>query len=72
MSVTRQLFEVLVASVLGIVGILVTSAVAPSLTQTMGVLLACAYYFSRYPYGARDGDEINERIDAFYDRYLPF
>jgi hypothetical protein len=64
--------EVVVASVLAIAGILLTLLVAPPLAQTVGIIVACGYYFSRYPWGSREPEGINDRIDSFYDRILPF
>ncbi|WP_257299774.1 hypothetical protein [Haloarchaeobius sp. FL176] len=73
MSTARQMVEVVVASALAVVGILLTGLVASdSLTQTVGIIIACGYYFSRYPWGSRQPDGINDRIDSFYDRVLPF
>lgn len=73
MTVARQMVEVVVASVLAIIGILLTGAVSSaSMAQTVGIIIACGYYFSRYPWGSRQPEGINDRIDSFYDRVLPF
>ena len=72
MSVARQMVEVVVASVLAIAGILLTALIVPSMAQTVGIIIACGYYFSRYPWGSRQPEGINDRIDAVYDRVLPF
>ncbi|WP_440990531.1 hypothetical protein [Haloarchaeobius baliensis] len=73
MTVARQMVEVVVATVLAIAGILLTGLVASaSLAQTVGIIIACGYYFSRYPWGSRQPEGINDSIDAFYDRILPF
>ncbi|WP_435334797.1 hypothetical protein [Haloarchaeobius sp. TZWWS8] len=72
MSVARQLVDVVVAGVLGFLTILVGSYVAPQLASTLGIIVSCGFYFSRYPWGSQEGQRINERIDAVYDRYLPF
>ncbi|MFC4406422.1 hypothetical protein [Haloarchaeobius iranensis] len=73
MSVARQMVEVVVASVLAVAGILLIAPIASaSMAQTVGIIIACGYYFSRYPWGSRQPEGINDRIDALYDRILPF
>ncbi|MCT9095346.1 hypothetical protein [Haloarchaeobius sp. HME9146] len=72
MSIARQLFDVLVAGVLAFVILFLGSYVAPQLASTLAILVACGFYFSRYPWGSQDGTKINDRIDDLYDRYLPF
>lgn len=71
MSVRRQLFDVLLAGAIAmLVGGPINLAV-PGLGTVVGILLASMFYFSRYPWGAADGQHVNERIDAFYDAHLP-
>ncbi|WP_267641919.1 hypothetical protein [Haloarchaeobius amylolyticus] len=72
MSIARQLFDVVVAGVLAFVILLVGSVLAPELAQTLAIIVACGFYFSRYPWGSQDGSAINDRIDDLYDSYLPF
>ncbi|WP_439028484.1 hypothetical protein [Haloarchaeobius sp. DT45] len=72
MSIARQLFDVFLAGALALVVLLVGSYVAPRVATTVAVIVACGFYFSRYPWGSQDGTRINERIDDLYDRYLPF
>lgn len=71
MSVRRQLFDVLVAGVLATVLAFPVNLAAPGLGTVVGILVASTFYFSRYPWGAKDGHRLNERIDAFYDAHLP-
>lgn len=71
MSVYRRLFDALIAVVLSAVTIAVTAPVVPGLAQSLGMLAAASFYFSRNPWGSDDGDRINDRIDGLYDRYLP-
>ena len=72
MSVAYQFADVVVATILAVVALAVFGTLAPSTALTMAVLSACTYYFSRNPWGSPDGDAFNERIDALYDRVLPF
>lgn len=71
MTVRRQLFDVLVAGVVATLLSVPINAAAMGLGTVVGILVASAFYFSRYPWGAEDGDRINDRIDAFYDAHLP-
>lgn len=73
MSIARQAFEVLLAGlVAGVTTNLAAVVLAPDGAVVIGVVLASMYYFSRYPWGSSRGAEYNERIDQFYDDYLPF
>lgn len=72
MSVVHQLVDVVVAGLLAGITAFLVSAIDPSIAVTMGVILACMYYFSRNPWGSQDGEKYNERIDEVYDRWLPF
>jgi hypothetical protein len=72
MGLARQLFDLLVAGAIAGVLTVLLAAVAPDSAPLFAVMVATMYYFSRYPWGAKDGARYNERIDAFYDRFLPF
>lgn len=73
MTIAQQVFEVLLAGLIaGVTTFLASLAVGPNDGVVIGVVLASMYYFSRYPFGSTRGDEYNERIDEFYDEYLPF
>lgn len=72
MGFARHAVDILVAGVIAGVSSFFVSAVSPDVSITLGVALACMYYFSRYPWGSRHGAEYNERIDDLYDEYLPF
>lgn len=71
MSVKRQMFEVIVAGLLAVAVMLPLNAYAQGLGAVPGIIVACLYYFSRYPWGSQNPEWINERIDAFYDTYFP-
>jgi len=71
MSVYRRLFDALIAVALSALTIAVTAPILPALAQSLGMLVAATFYFSRNPWGSSDGDRINERIDGLYDRFLP-
>ncbi len=73
MTLARQLADLLVTGlVAGSVTLTLSAVVDPNTASLVGVLLATMYYFSRYPWGSRDGQRYNDRIDALYDEYLPF
>jgi hypothetical protein len=73
MALARQLADLLFAGlVAGSVTLTLSTVVDPNTASLVGVILATMYYFSRYPWGARDGERYNDRIDALYDEYLPF
>ena len=73
MSLARQLLDVLSTGLIaGSVTLTLSAVLDPSTAALVGVLLATMYYFSRYPWGSRDGERYNDRIDALYDEYLPF
>lgn len=71
MTVVRQLFDVMVAGLLATVATFALFPVVGRSATTVGVVLACMVYFSRYPWGSQRGQRYNERIDQFYDDYLP-
>jgi hypothetical protein len=73
MSFAYQLLDLLVAGLLAGVGTFLLVPVAGQTGLTVGVVLACMYYFSRNPYGSSTerGAEYNEYIDGLYDRVLP-
>jgi ammonia channel protein AmtB len=72
MSFAHQVVDIVVAGLVAGVVTFAASAVVPGQAVNIGVLLASMYYFSRNPWGAEDGARYNDRIDALYDRYLPF
>lgn len=72
MSLARQLFEILLAGAIAGASTFAVSLVSPRYGLIVGVVLACMYYFSRYPWGSERGYEYNQRIDDLFDEYLPF
>lgn len=72
MSTSRQLVDALIALLLGAAVLLALNAVAPPLGTRFGLVIACAFYFSRNPWGSPDGYRFNDRVDGLYDAYLPF
>ena len=72
MSVSHQIVDVFISGLIAGLSSFMLSAFAPRLAVTIGVILASMYYFSRNPWGSQSGDEINDRLDDLYDRYLPF
>ncbi len=72
MTLTRQLVDLSFSGlVAGSVTLALSTVVDANTASLVAVLLATMYYFSRYPWGSRDGERYNARIDAFYDEYLP-
>ncbi|EMA43373.1 hypothetical protein [Halococcus saccharolyticus] len=72
MSVAHQIVDVFISGLIAGLSSFMLSAFAPRLAVTIGVILASMYYFSRNPWGSQSGDEINDRLDDLYERYLPF
>lgn len=72
MSLARQIMDVLIAGLIAGVSSFLVSAVSPDVSITLGVALACMYYFSRYPWGSRQGADYNKKIDELYNEFLPF
>ena len=72
MSFAHQLVDIVVSGVIAGLSVVLFGPVAPRLAVTIGVILASMYYFSRNPWGSQRGDEINDRVDDLYERYLPF
>lgn len=72
MSLARQLFDLLLAGAIAGALTAVIAPFAPDSAALIAVMVASMFYFSRYPWGAKEGAEYNERIDAIYDRLLPF
>ena len=72
MAFARHVVDIIVAGLIAGVSSFLVSTVSPDVSITLGVALACMYYFSRYPWGTRHGSEYNKRIDELYDEYLPF
>ena len=72
MALAQHIVDIIVAGLIAGVSSFLVSAVSPDVSITLGVALACMYYFSRYPWGSRHGADYNERIDELYDEYLPF
>lgn len=72
MSFAHQLVDIIISGLIAGLSTFLFGAVAPELAVTLGVILASMYYFSRNPWGSQSGEEINERIDDLYERYLPF
>ncbi len=72
MSFAHQLVDILISGAIAGLSAFLFSAVAPQFAVTIGVILASMYYFSRNPWGSQRGDEINDRVDELYERYLPF
>ncbi|WP_136716650.1 hypothetical protein [Halorientalis salina] len=75
MSFLSQLLDVILGGLLaGLTTFALSAVVADQqLAVTVGVILASMFYFSRNPWGTNreQAVEINERIDALYDRILP-
>jgi len=72
MALKFQIVDILLGGLLAGVGTFALSAVvSPSFAVALGAFFAAMFYFSRNPWGSPDGDEYNDRIDEFYDRYLP-
>jgi hypothetical protein len=75
MSFLSQLLDVILGGLLaGLTTFALSAVVADQqLAVTVGVILASMFYFSRNPWGTtrEQAVEINERIDALYDRILP-
>lgn len=71
-SFAHQMVDLVLAGLIAAVSTFVFGAFAPQLGATLGVIFASMYYFSRNPWGSRRGEELNEMIDAAYERYLPF
>jgi hypothetical protein len=72
MGLARQLFDLLLAGAIAGALTVAIAPFAPDSAPLFAVMVATMYYFSRYPWGAREGAKYNERIDAVYDRLLPF
>ena len=72
MSLKRQLFDMAIAGVIAGLSTFMIGFIAVEPAITIGVVLACIYCFSRYPWGSQQGEAYNERIDSLYDEYLPF
>lgn len=75
MSFLSQLLDVILGGLLaGLTTFALGAVVADQqLAVTVGVILASMFYFSRNPWGTNEEQavEINDRIDALYDRILP-
>jgi hypothetical protein len=65
----HQILDIAIAGLIAGFTTLSLSVALPRLSVSVGVLLAAAYYFSRYPWGG-DGERFNDQIDALYDRLL--
>lgn len=72
MSFAQQVVDIVIAGFVAGVASFLLSAIAQEMSITLGVALACMYYFSRHPWGSRHGADYNEKIDELYDEYLPF
>lgn len=70
MTDKRQAFEMAIALVLAVIIALALAPVFPEIASAAGGVIAATYFFSRYPWGGRDG--VNEEFDAFLDSHLPF
>ena len=72
MSLKFQIVDILLGGLLAGAGTFVLSAVVrPSLAVALGAFFAAMFYFSRNPWGSPDGAAYNDRIDDFYDKFLP-
>lgn len=71
MSLKKQLFDMVIAGLIAGLSTFMIGFIALDPALTAGVVLASIYYFSRYPWGSQHGAKYNERIDDFYDEYLP-
>lgn len=75
MSFLSQVLDIVIGGLIaGLTTFLLGTVVADQqLPVTVGVILASMYYFSRNPWGTtpEQGEEINARIDAVYERVLP-
>lgn len=72
MSNYHQLVDIIIAGLIGGLVSFLISHIAISVSTTVGVALACMYYFSRHPWGSQHGDKYNEMIEDLFDEHLPF
>jgi len=72
MSIARQAVDLLVTGLIAGNASFLVSGIIPDVSITVGVALACMYYFSRYPWASKSGEKYNEKIDELYDQHLPF
>lgn len=73
MSLAWQVFDLVVAgSIAGSLTVLLSFLLPVDSASLVAVMVATMYYFSRYPWGSRDGEKYNEKIEEIYDEYLPF
>lgn len=73
MSLARQVFDLVVAgSIAGSLTVILSFFIPVDSASLVAVMVATMYYFSRYPWGARDGEKYNEKIEEIYDQYFPF
>lgn len=72
MAFARQIVDILITGIIAGTSSFLVSEVSPNISITIGVALACIYYFSRCPWGSRHGIKYNEKIDEMFDTYLPF